>query len=200
MTAPLTIRVRYERPDLGWHAHGTTQKWIWIVDFDRLRLCLLIKQRWLHVETGTTRHDRPAWDVPHSPFGLDVAFFLLGLWLLGVQGLYRLDWPWSSERPSRRTVQRWYARLRPDGARWQQAIRHALIDLVAPRHLEEILPAGGIPPPEGRARRSRDIAQWCQLPSGAWLITEAARSLSTSIRSLLVVARRRWPVTSASQP
>lgn len=199
MAEPLTIRFRAERPGARWHAHGATAKWIWVIHADRLHRCRLVKQRWKHVDTGQTRHDRPAWDLPNSSYGLDVAFVLIGLWLLSTVGLERVDWPWSDERPSRRTVQRWYARLAPEGELWLQAIRTAVIELVAPRHLEEILPAGGIPPPEGRTRRSQVIAHADKLRGGAWIIREAARFLSTPIRSLLVVARRRWPVHTTAR-
>ena len=189
----LPARIRHQRPGPEWHAHGTTPKWLWVFDDDRLRRVLLLKQRWRHV-SGVTRHDRPVWDVPGSPFGLDVMFVVLGAWLLDVVGLHRLEWPWAQDRPARRTAQRWLVRLAPDAEAWLVAIRTAAIDLVAPRPLEEILPARGIPPPGGRARRSHGPAPVVgQLQSGAWLLKEAARSLSISVRSLLVEARRRWP-------
>lgn len=193
MSGPVTIAYGGDRPGPGWHAHGTTSKRIWVIHDDRLCRCTLLKQRWLHVASGATRHDRPAWGLPNAPYGLDVVFFVIGLWLLASTGLHHVRWPWSDDRPHPRTVQRWAAQLAPDAARWEHAIRAAILEHVAPRHLEEILPAGGIPPPEGRARRSRDSADACQLRGGAWLLKEAARSLSISIRSRLVVARRRWP-------
>lgn len=198
MAKPLTIRFKGKRPGPEWHAHGTTVKWIWLFHANRIRRCKLVKQRWKHAETGRTVHARPAWDSPHSPYGLDVVFVLIARWLLSAKGLHRVAWPWHDERPSRRSIQRWFARLAPDGELWLQAIRTAVIELVAPRHMEEILPAGGIPPPEGRARRDQVIAHAWKLRSGAWILQEAAHSLSISIRSLLVVARRRWPIHSAA--
>src|SRR5690606_31533825 len=113
MATPLTIRIDGDRPGPEWHAHGTTTKLIWLFHADRLHRYRLVKQRWKHVATGRTVHARPAWDLPNSPYGLDVVFVLIALWLLAVTGLHRLDWPWADDRPSRRTVQRWLARLAP---------------------------------------------------------------------------------------
>lgn len=205
MAKPLTICFNGDRRGPEWHAHSTTTKWIWLIVADRLRQLRLrrsqvVKQRWKHVETGKTIHSRPAWDVPHSPYGLDVAFALIALWLLAGTGLHHLDWPWADDRPSRSTVQRWLARLDPDGELWLQAIRNAVIEHVAPRRMEEILPAGGIPPPEGRARRDQVIAHAGKLRSSAWILQEAAHSLTISIPSLLVVARGSGRSTAQHPP
>lgn len=181
-----------ERPGEGWHAHGVTLKRVWVVDGDRLRRIRLYKQRWLHVETGATVHDRPAWDVPGSPYGLDVVFVVIGVWLLGAVGLQQTQWPWRSENPARRTVQRWAVRLAPDAPRWLAAIRLAFIDLAAPRPLEEFLPTGGIPPPKGRLEHFTNTATASQLTSSAWLLKTGAQELSKPFRTLLTEARRRW--------
>lgn len=181
-----------ERPGPGWHAHGVTTKHLWILHGWELRLIRLRKQRWREVTTGRTCHDRPVWDRPGSPYGLDVVFTVLGLWLLGSLGLQRVDYPWADDRPCRRTVHRWYLQLLPEADAWHHAIRLAFIDLAAPRPLEEKLPTGGIPPPGARFRRHQDTAAALRLRSSAWLLKTAAHSLSMPVRTLLVEARRRW--------
>jgi len=192
---PIRHRHRDVRPGPEWHAHGVTTKRVWVLASlspPQLARVELLKQRWRHRESGRTRHDRPAWDVPGSPYGLDVVFFVLGCWLLAVTGLHATDWPWPDERPARRSVQRWLRRFAQDADTWRQAVRLATIELAAPRPLEEILPTGGIPPPEGRTRCHRVHAPACKLRGVAWFLESAAQSFSISIRSLLVAAQRRW--------
>jgi len=182
------------RPGEGWHAHGWTSKRLWVVDEDRLVRLTVHKRRWLHVETGTTCHSRPAWDVPHSPYGLDVVFHVLGAWLLAVRGLHHIAWPWSHqhpERPARRTAQRMLYRFADDADRWLLGLRLALTDLVAPRPLEEILPTGGIPPPEGCSHVTQRSALATKLRGAVWIAKCGVRSLCISMRRLLGVARRR---------
>ena len=200
MRSPTIFRYSAERPGPGWHAHGSTSKLLWAVDTNGLCLLLLVKQRWLHVDTGTTRHDRPVWDTPGSHYGLDVMFVVIYVWVTSGLGLHRVDWPWNTESPSRRTVQRQVQRLAADAATWEQAIKTALIEFVAPRHLEELLPAGGIPPPKGRTGRSQDSTFADKLYGGVWLTNELAQNLSITVRSLLVLARRRWPTISTALP
>lgn len=182
-----------ERPGEEWYVHGWTSKGLWVVHLDRLVWLRLHKRRWRHAQTGATCHSRPVWDVPHSPYGLDVAFYVLGAWLLAVQGLHHIAWPWSNqpERPARRTAQRMLQRLAPDADRWLLGLRLVLIDLVAPRPLEEILPAGGIPPPEGRNHVTQRSAPACKLRGAVWIANCGVQSFSISMRRLLGVARRR---------
>lgn len=184
-----------ERPGEAWHAHGWTAKELWVVHDTGLVRLRLHKRRWRHAELGTTCHTRPFWDVPHSPYGLDVSFYVLGAWLLAVRGLHHVAWPWSHqhpERPARRTAQRMLRRLAPDADGWLLGLRLALIDLVAPRPLEEILPAGGIPPPEGRNHVTQGSAHVAgKLRGAVWIANCGVQSLPISMRRLLGVARRR---------
>ena len=184
-----------QRPGPDWHAHGVTHKTLWVLHFDRLCRITLAKQRWRHRLTGETRHDRPIWDIPGSPYGLDVVFFLLAHWLLGVVGLHRLSWPWTDPRPSRRTVQRWRRRLTPQATDWLFALQSTLVDAVAPKSIDEILPTEGIPPPRGRVQRD-GAAQERELQSSTWLITKGAHALSISIRVILARAASRLPATT----
>jgi len=184
-----------ERPGPGWHRHGTTSKALPGVVGRHLVPVRLSKQRWLHVETGRTRHDRPAWDSPNAGYALDVVVLTLCAWLVTSRGLHHIDWPWDdAERPSRRTVQRWAAALAPRAPDWLQVSRKHLIDHVAPRPLEDLLPTAGIPPPEGARLRSSQgaVVSATQLRDVVWLHNHAAQALSIPIRALLVVARWRW--------
>ena len=178
------------RPGPGWHRHGFTGRWLWILRRKRLELVLLRKQRWLEVATGRTVHDRPDWELPWARAAIDVVFLTVATWVLSGRGLHRTTWPWSPDRPCRRTACRWLRRLRPHALRWQQALRAVFIDRLAPRPLEEILPTGGIPPPEGR-HPSQWSAQVLQLSGGLWLLCEAAQQLHIPVSTLLVEARRR---------
>lgn len=182
------------RPGPGWHRHGTTSKTLPGLIGGRLLPIRLDKQRWLHVETRRTLHDRPAWDSPHAGYALDVVVLTLVAWLMSRRGLHAVDWPWDdAEAPSRRTVQRWATALAPLAERWLQHTRLRLIEHVAPRPLEDLLPAGGIPPPVGaRLRHQNGVVSAGQLRDVTWIIQNAAQALSIPIRALLVVARWRW--------
>jgi hypothetical protein len=183
-----------ERPGQGWHAHGWTSKRLWVVHLDRLVRLTLHKRRWRQFETGITCHSRPSWDVPHSPYGLDVVFYVLGAWLLAVRGLHHIAWPWSQqhpERPARRTAQRMLYRLAPHADRWLLGLRLVLTDIVAPRPLEKILPTGGIPPPKGCTHITQRSASAGKLVGAVWIADCGVQSLCISMRRLLGVARRR---------
>lgn len=147
------------RPGPGWHAHGTTLKHLWVVHDGRLAWVQLRKPRWRDAATGETRHDRPTWDVPGSPYGLDVVFTLVNVWVSSAVGLLRTDWPWHDDRPSRRSVQRWSRCLMPEADAWLRAIRLAAIELAAPRPLEEYLPTGGSPRRRGARVAVRTLPQ-----------------------------------------
>lgn len=187
------IRFGGERPGPGWHRHGTTAKTIPLFAAGRVFRLLLLKQRWLHKPTGRTRHDRPVYDAPGFQFGFDVVVVGLAAWLVGTVGLHGVDWPWDDDGPSGRTVQRWAARLAPFADDWLQTSRTRILDYVAPRPLEDLLPAGGIPPPEGARLRSSQgaVVPASQLRDVVWLHEKAAQALSISIRQLLGVARWR---------
>ncbi len=142
------------RPGPDWNRHGVTTKNILTIVDDTLVWITLHKQRWLNRPTGRTRHDRPVYDIPGSPFGFDVVVTVLAAWLLGTIGIHNVAWPWDDERPAARTVQRWAARLAPHAQGWLQRARTRIIEHVAPRPLGDLLPTAGIPPPEGARLRN----------------------------------------------
>jgi len=185
------IHCRKERPGPGWHAHGTFTKTVYVVVGDDLVLVRLVKQRWFDSSTKSTKHDRPFWDPPYSPYAYDLVFSVMYAWLAMGVGLLRAQWPWNTEQPSRRTAQRMRARLEPDALRWQVAVRRGLTQYVAPRPLEEFLSAGGIPPPRGctldHANPFND-----QISEVSWLLKKCVHTLSITMRQLLGVAQRSW--------
>lgn len=190
----LVITHRGDRPAPGCHRHGTTPRTLPGLVYGKLCPILLLKQRWLHPD-GTTTHDRPVWESPRCGYALDVVVLTLHTWLLAADGLHATDWPWDdSEHPSRRTVQRWAAALGTDADAWLHQARRRILDHVAPRPLEDLLPAGGIPPPEGaRLRQSQGaVADASKLRDVVWLLKNAAQALCIPLRALLVVARWRW--------
>lgn len=148
------------------------------------------KQRWLHVASGRTTHDRPDWVLPWSAFDIVAVFAAAWAWARSSKGLLQVAWPWPSLRPSPRTVQRWWAHLQAEGLAWQVAIREVLAEQLAPRPLKEMFPAG-LPPPGGVARHRREAAKARQLINGLTLLNQGARQLSTSHAALLSQARRR---------
>lgn len=194
------IRFGGERPGPGWHRHGTTAKTIPLQVSGRVVRFLLLKQRWLHKATGRTLHDRPFYDAPGFQFGFDIVVVGLAAWLVGSVGLHAVGWPWDDDGPSCRTVQRWAARLAELADDWLQTSRTRILDYVAPRPMEDLLPAGGIPPPEGARLRSSqgDVRQAWPLRDVVWLHEKAAQALSIPIRQLLGVARWRCPKNPAS--
>lgn len=200
-TAHGTVFCRGTRPGPGWHRHGTTTRWLWVFDGGQLSRIQLRKQRWLDPTTGLTGHSRPAWEEPWAAFGLGAVMAVLHAWLFATRGLHSVPWPWPTERPSRRTVQRWRARLRRRGRAWLVAIRRAAIDLLSPRPLDEIVPVGGIPPPRQGARRQNSVPQQDgHLAQGIWILTKVAQQQSIEIRTVLAEAKARWPGSTPTSP
>lgn len=198
----LKIFYRGARPGPDWHRHGTTSKTLQTLVDGGLGTIIVLKQRWLHVPTGRTCHARPVWDSPNSRYSLDVVVLTLYAWLLSSQGLLCTSWPWSDEEcPARRSVQRWAARLAGHASDWLACSRRRLIEYVAPRSLEELLPTGGIPPPTGARMCNSlgDVVTGFALRDTVWLLKHIAQALSIPLRKLLIVARWRWPRSIRTQ-
>lgn len=115
-----------------------------------------------------------------SCYDLMAVFMALWAWVGSPAGLHRTPWPWSSPGPSRRSAQRWWARLRSDVLAWQAAIREALADHLAPRPLKEMFPTG-LAPPGGGARHRKEAVQARQLTNG--LTPEASPHSASSPRN-----------------
>ena len=185
-----TIEHRGSRPGPGWHRHGWTVRTLTIRIGRRLQRVLVKKQRWRHVATGKTLHDRPAWEFRWASATIDVAFHAVATRLQTAIGESKEPVPRSAATgpPSDRTVLRWLNRLRADALAWQHAIRLAVINRLVPRPLEEILPPGGVPPPaELRYRLDRPTEQ---LVAAVWFLVEATHHVDVAAHTLLVEARR----------
>jgi len=182
---------RGERPGSVWHGHGYTVKRRGLLVSARLVWVEVHKQRWLDTETGRTQHDRPPSDVPWAYYELAVVLTAAWTWLSSPRGLHHVTWPWEDDLPSRRTVQRWLARLLADALVWQAAIRAAVVAHLAPSTLEEKFPTG-LPPP-GTVTRWRSAAREAgQLSCGLALLQKSASMLSIDPSTLLVEAQRRF--------
>jgi len=184
---------RGQRPGPDWHGHGYTAKTLLVLHEDRLVRLEVHKQRWCSMLGEGTVHDRPPRDLCWARYGLVVVFRAVWTWMNAPQGLHHVDWPWDPDRPDRRTVQRWLARLLPDALAWQVAIRDVVVDHLAPRPLKERYPTG-LPPPGGLARWVRETVKAGQLNNGLTLVENSAPLLNISRSKLLVEARRRFEV------
>lgn len=182
---------RGARPGSGWYAHGYTTKRLLVLHGDRLRMLRVHKQRWLELETGRTVHDRPGRDVPWSYYGLAVVFAATWRWMTSPTGLHHVDWPWLDQGPSRRTAQRWLARLLRQALAWQVAMRDVVVERLAPKPLARVFPAG-LPPPGTVARWRSSAAQAWQLSRGLVLLSKCAPLLSIPWPRLAVEAHRRF--------
>lgn len=182
---------RRERPGPEWHGHGYTTKWLGVLVATRVVWVEVHKQRWRDTATGRTRHDRPRSDVPWAYYELALVLTAAWTWMSSPRGLHHVTWPWEPDVPSRRTVQRWLARLLAEALAWQAAIRAAFVAHLAPSTLEEKFPTG-LPPP-GTVTRWRSAARTkaCQLTRGLALLQKASM-LSIPPSTLLVEAQRRF--------
>jgi hypothetical protein len=181
---------RADRPGPDWYAHGTTPKTTWLLHTCGLSWATIHKQRWLHVLSGTTVHDRPAFEVPWSCFGLVAVLLALRSWWSSPRGLLEQRPPWRGRRPSRRTLQRWLAQLAPDALGWHAAMREVVVDRLAPSTLEELFPAGPDPPGTVARFGIHGPEVW-KLWNGLEILMKAAPTLSVPWSVLLVEAHRR---------
>jgi hypothetical protein len=157
----------------------------------------VLKQRWLDVATGRTRHSRPPDDLPWLHFCTLVIALKLWSWLdggRGVQGapqvVVDLD-----DRPCPSTVRRWLTRALRYAMEIQQAIRLAVIERSEPRPVETLFP-GGLSPPGHLVRRSwRDPPALDKLWRALAMLMGGAVRLSIPAAVLLAEARGRWDET-----
>lgn len=188
---------RGARPSGACHAHGFTAKTLTVLHRDQLQRVVVYKQRWLWPD-GTTTHGRPPQDISWSRYGLLLVFGAVWTWLSSPVGLHHTAWPWRADRPARRSVQRWLARLLENALAWQVALRGAVVDALVPRLIDEQFPAG-LPPPGGIARWRADPARRVSLLADGLGLLENRTVLDEPIRNaVLAEARRRIAAAGTS--
>jgi hypothetical protein len=184
---------RGERPGEDWAAHGFFPRWLHtLVDGVLVREPLL-KQRWRHA-SGKTCHSRPPDDVAQIHFCTIVVALCLHAWLasgVGVEG-YQDAFPSLSERPSRRTVQRWLQRALEHAASTHQFLRLVVIERGEPRPMKRLFPSGLAPPADQDRRRWKAAASVGLLRGGLEIAINSAVSFDVPLTLLLAEARGRW--------
>lgn len=184
---------RGERPGEDWDAHGFFQRWLHtLVDGERKRERLL-KQRWRHI-SGSTCHSRPPDDVAQIHFCAVVVVLCLWSWLVSGKGAEVYDDVFASlsERPSRRTVQRWMARALAHAKSTHQFFRFAVIERGEPRPMKRLFPSGLAPPGNEDRRRWKDHAAVELVRVGLEIVVDGAISFVVPLAMLLAEARGRW--------
>jgi hypothetical protein len=176
------------RPDPEWHGNGSFGAKH--LDLDRARVVVLrvAKPRWRDPATDASVHTPPPGDLGAHYSGLIVALQLFA-WLDSAVGLHRFEALFASldDRPSRRTVQRWLARLLPRALILQHHARVTVFRVVGkPRPLDALFP-GGIPPP-ARPRPWREPGAVCQLFRGLAMVLGAAMAVSRPAALLVTEA------------
>lgn len=182
-----------ERPGADWDAHGYFKRWLLtVVDGECVRLRLL-KRRWRHVR-GSTCHSRPPDDVAQIHFCTVVVVVCLWAWLVSGRGaeVHEDVFPSLSERPSRRTRQRWMQRALVHGASTQQFLRFVVIERGEPRPMKRLFPSGLAPPGYEDRRRWKDRAMVDAVRAGLEIVVDGAASLEIPLALLLAEARGRW--------
>ena len=184
---------RGERPGDDWDAHGFFQRWLQtVVDGERKRERLL-KQRWRHVG-GSTCHSRPPDDVAQIHFCTVIVVLCLWAWLVSGRGaeVYEDVFPSLSERPSRRTRQRWMKRALAHAMQTQQFLRLVVIERGEPRPMKRLFPSGLAPPGDEDRRRWKAAASVDLLRGGLEIAVDSAVSFDVPLAVLLAEARGRW--------
>lgn len=184
---------RGERPGDDWDAHGFFERWLQtLVDGVRVRERLL-KQRWRHV-SGNTCHSRPPDDVAQIHFCTTIVVLCLSAWLVSGDGAETYDdvFPSLSERPSRRTVQRWMQRALKPAASTHQFLRLVVIERGEPRPMKRLFPSGLAPPDNEDRRRWEAAASVELLRGGLEIAVDSAVSFDVPLALLLAEARGRW--------
>lgn len=151
------------------------------------------RRRWRLAGTTTTSQDRCPDEIPQLQATLLVVFLKVLAWLNATVGLHRYDevHPALEAVGSRRTVQRWVARLCPEADRWQGALRIAVIERFEPRPVERMFPSGLSPPASLRCRRWQKPQAIYSLWTGLSFLVRGSVAMNCSITALLVEAQRR---------
>jgi len=181
------------RPGPDWHAHGYLSCSVWMLCNGLAVRRRLWKRRWLRVGTTHTRHSRPPDLLPGIGFCTLVLVLKLWAWIDAELGLHKYPevQPGLASCGSRRSVQRWLAKLAPRAMEIQQAIRLAVINRCEPRPLEQIFPAGLDPPERVRRKRWKDGPVVTRLWTALAMLFVASCDLKITCATLLAEARRR---------
>lgn len=189
-------RLTYEgtRPGPDWHAHGWFPSSLLDLRHGRLVQVLIAKPRWLYVGEGTeprTCHSPPPDDLGLRFSALIVAVELWS-WLDAALGVHRYLGLFDdlTDRPTRRTVQRWLAKACGQSGHFAAAARRALLSRIEPRQFERLFP-GGLPPPPSARRAWREPNEIRTLHQALAMLLCAAIASETPLASLLAEARRR---------
>lgn len=180
------------RPGPKWHGNGSFVAAHGDLDRSRLVVLRVAKPRWRDPATNASVHTPPPGDLGARYSGIIVALQLFA-WLDAAVGLHRFEalFPSLDDRPSRRTVQRWLARLLPRALILQHHARLVVFRFVdKPRPLDVLFP-GGIPPP-ARPRPWRDPVPVAQLFRGLAMVLGAAMAVSRP--AALLVTEAWWKV------
>lgn len=180
------------RPGVGWNVHGSLKRWLWTVDGGERVRVRLHKTRWRQIR-GSTQHSRPPDDVAQVHFCTAIVVLTLWAWLVSGQGAETYDdaFPSLSERPSRRTVQRWMRRALEHATTTQQLVRFAVIERGEPRPMKRLFPSGLAPPGNVDRRRWRDRLLVEALRGGLEIVVDGAVVFNVPLPLLLAEARGR---------
>jgi hypothetical protein len=182
-----------ERPAPGWHGHGAYAATIADLAHGRLVDLRVAKPRWLHPETNTTVHTEPPSDLGVRFSALVVAVQLFA-WIDAGVGVHHFESLFTDldDRPSRRTVQRWLARLLPHALVLQHHARRAVLACLEHRSPDILFPGGIPPPPAVRSRPWRDPNRVDQLFRGLAMVLGAA--IAVDAPAVLLVTEAWWKV------
>lgn len=177
------------RPSGGWHGHGYTESWPWLVRGGAIVCVCVRKHRWRHCITGRTVTSQPPDLLPRRrACTLLIAGLLLAA-LCAPVGLHTRG-PDAPGVRSIRQQQRDLAAACSLAQPSQQAIRIAVMERSAPRPAETLWKAGLDPP--------RELTRRCLHPSApvTWTALEILRVSAEQLRAptsiLLAEARGRW--------
>lgn len=177
------------RPGAGWHGHGYTPARPWLLRRGEPVRVLVLKRRWLHVESGRTITSQPPDLLPRRRVCTLILARLICAVLVASVGVHRFEHRLLAVR-SVRQIQRDLQAAFELAVRTQQAIREALMKRCEPQPVEELW-KGGLDPPKQISRRSRHPnapVVWRALE----MLHISAKTLSTSSTHLLAEARGRW--------
>lgn len=186
------------RPGEEWHGHGYFPKWITMLVSGLPTKVRVYKHRWIHTETGKTRHSRPPDDPVMVRFCTLVVVLRIWGWVSSLVGFHHRAEVFEgleSDCGSDRTVQRWTRDAMHNGIAVQQAIRLEIIEEKEPepRPVERLFYGGLSPPDAVDNRRWKSSKQINALYQGYAMLFVAARKLAKHASYLLAGARRRWP-------